>query len=486
MGRLLRRTLLASAAVGLSVVLAAPLAGAKASDWTTYHHDDQRTADAVMAPGKTFTSFTPAWTWHIPQGISAQTLYGEPLIAGGVVYVASNSNWVYALSASSGKLLWQVRVGPPEHSQGNGVCGDIRPYLGIVSTPVIDLSRQELFVVAAIATDTDHRIPVRTLFGLNLQTGAIELSRDVEPQPGSPNPYLLQRAALAEVDNQIVIGFGGNDGDCGNYHGWLVSTAADSSSTAVHRYKVTSDKVNPGDDGGAIWMGGAAPTIDTSGNLLVATGNSNWYQDCPSGVGAPFDDSDSVLSLSPTMGLLDYFEPSSFGYDNCHDLDLGSGAPQLLEAGLVLQIGKTHVGYLLHADNLGHATAPAGSFTVCSGGQDNGAAAIISQTATQSVLAVPCSSGLEKVTISSSPSVSGSVNWTVSSTGPPILAEGDLFAIEPSTSNSTLVELSPSGTIVRQRQIGPVMNHFATPAAGDGILVAAASGEVFAFKPTGP
>ena len=473
-------------AAGLCVVMAAPLAGAKPADWITYHHDDQRTSDAVMAPGKTFTSLKPAWTWHIPQGVSAQTLYGEPLVAGGVVYVASNSNWVYALSASSGKLLWEQRVGPPEHSEGNGVCGDITPYLGIVSTPVIDLARQEIFVVAAIATDADHRTPTRTLFGLNLKTGAVELSRNVEPQPASPNSYLLQRVALAEVDNQIVIGYGGNDGDCGNYHGWLVSTAADNSSTGVHKYKVSSIAIS-GDTGGAIWMGGGAPTIDSSGNLLVASGNNDWGRDCPSGTGAAYDESDSVLSLSPTMSLLDYFEPSSFGYDNCHDLDLGSGAPQLLQSGLLLQIGKTHTGYLLHASNLGHAAAPAGSFTVCSGGQDNGAAAIISQTSTQSVLAVPCSSGLQKVTVSSSPTISGTVNWTSHSTGPPILAEGKLFAIQPSTSNATLAEIDPSsGTFVLQRFIGPVMNHFATPAAGDGLLVVAASGEVFAFRPTGP
>jgi len=435
-----------------------------------------------MAAGKTFTSLKPAWTWHIPQGISAQTLYGEPLIASGVVYVASNSNRVYAISASSGTLLWQQRVGPPEHSQGNGVCGNIRPYLGIVSTPVIDLARHELFVVAAIATDADHRLPTRTLFGLDLSTGAIVLSRNVEPQPASPNPYLLQRVALAEVNSQIVIGFGGNAGDCGNYHGWLESTAADNTSTTVHKYKVSSLS---GDTGGAIWMGGSAPTIDTAGNVLVASGNSNAFQDCPSGVGAPYDKSDSVLSLSPTMSLLDYFVPSTFGHDNCNDLDLGSGAPQLLQSGLVLQIGKTHTGYLLQGTNLGHASAPAGSFTVCTGGQDNGAAAIISQTATQSVLAVPCSSGLEGVTVISSPSVSGTVSWSAGSTGPPILAEGDLFAIQPSDSNSTLVELDPSnGHVIRQRLVGPVMNHFATPAAGDGVLVVAASGEVFAFKPS--
>ena len=476
-------------AIGLAVVVAAPLAGAKPSDWTTYHHDNQRSSDAVLATGKTFSSLKAAWIWHVPQGLSNQNLYGEPLIANGVVYVASNSNWVYAISASTGRTLWQRQVGgPPEDTAGNGICGDVQtsqqPSIGIVSTPVIDLSRNELYVVAAVAHDASHRLPTRTLVGLDLTSGAVELKRVVEPQPASPNPYLLQRVALAEVDNQIVIGFGGNDGDCGDYHGWLVSTAADNSSTVVHRYEVSSDKRNPGDDGGAIWMGGGAPTIDPSHNLLVASGNNDWGQDCPSGTGAPYDDSDSLLSLSPTMTLLDWFVPSSFGYDNCHDLDLGSGAPQLLESGLVLQIGKTHIGYLLHADDLGHANAPAGSFTVCADGQDNGAAAVISQSATQSVLAVPCSGGLEEVTVTASPTIGGTVGWSDNPTGPPILAEDDLFAIQQSRTNSTLEEIAPNGTVLRQRSIGPATNHFESPAAGDGILVAAGSSTVYAIRPT--
>jgi hypothetical protein len=99
-------------------------------------------------------------------------------------------------------------------------------------------------------------------------------------------------------------------------------------------------------------------------------------------------------------------------------------------------------------------------------------------------LAVPCSGGLEEVTVTASPTIGGTVGWSDNPTGPPILAEDDLFAIQQSRTNSTLEEIAPNGTVLRQRSIGPATNHFESPAAGDGILVAAGSSTVYAIRPT--
>ena len=65
-----------------------------------------------------------------------------------------------------------------------------------------------------------------------------------------------------------------------------------------------------------------------------------------------YDDSDSVLELSPSLTLLQYFAPSSWATDNAHDLDM-STAPALLADGQVVGAGKARIVYLLNGSSLG-------------------------------------------------------------------------------------------------------------------------------------
>ncbi len=135
---------------------------AATSEWPTYHHDALRTAHASV-PGS-FTSLASTWQWNVPQDVAAQDLYAAPLIADGLVIVTSESNWVYAITASTGQLAWSTNLGHPELPAA-GVCGNVQttgqPSIGITSTPVIDQSRGELYVVAAIGTGAGYHNPVR-------------------------------------------------------------------------------------------------------------------------------------------------------------------------------------------------------------------------------------------------------------------------------------------------------------------------------------
>ena len=304
------------------------------------------------------------------------------------------------------------------------------------------------------------------------------MHRSVEPG-GIPDTYQLQRAALAEDKGNILIGFGGNAGDCGTYHGWLESVSGTSASAPINSFEVDS---GPGQNQGAIWMGGAAPTVDASGDIFIATGNGS---SCASS--SPYDNSDSVLELSAAMKVIGRFAPPSFRNDNCSDQDLGSGAPQLLQSGALLQIGKTHRGYLLRPPLLGGVGARPPTVSVCPNGQANGGDAIIAQSASKATVAVPCSGGLQSVTVATtSSSISGSVNWTSSvATAPPISAAGSLIAIEPGLGGGTLDVINPANGHVRlRRSIGSVTNHFDTPAAGEGLLIVASAGSVYAIAPT--
>ena len=244
--------LMAVGALGAALMPSA-LAGAQSSDWPTYHHDQLRTADAQL-PGQ-ITSLHASWRWSVPQGHAQENLYAEPLIAGGLVIVTSESNWVYAVDAQT----------------GSNVATSQQPTIGITSTPVIDTLRHELFVVAAIGTGAGRHHPVRHLIGLDLSSGVPLLDRVIEPG-GSSNTYQLQRTALAETQGRIIVGYGGNAGDCGRYHGWLQSISASNPKGAIRSFEVDRQ---PGENMGAFWMGGAAPSIDAAGNVWAADGNGS-------------------------------------------------------------------------------------------------------------------------------------------------------------------------------------------------------------------
>ena len=157
---------------------------------------------------------SPAWTSPTLDG----QLYGEPLASGGRIFVATENDTVYALSATNGAVEWSSHLGTPVPS-GSLPCGNISPSVGITGTPVIDEARSELFVVA---DELVNGSPAHELVGLNTATGKTELTQGVDPT-GSTPAALLQRTGLTLDAGRVVFGYGGNYGDCGSYRGWVVS-----------------------------------------------------------------------------------------------------------------------------------------------------------------------------------------------------------------------------------------------------------------------
>jgi hypothetical protein len=93
-------------------------------------------------------------------------------------------------------------------------------------------------------------------------------------------------------------------------------------------------------------------TVDPAGNLLVATADGYWDGQTFWG--------DSVLELSPSLGLLQSYTPGDQSKLAQDDLDLGSTAPTLLTKHIVLQVGKDGVIRLLDLRELNgrrHAAA---------------------------------------------------------------------------------------------------------------------------------
>ncbi len=426
---------------------------AAASDWTTFDHDPLRTG--VDGSGNSFSPAGPAWTSPVFDG----QLYGQPLLFAGRVFAATENDSVYALAADNGSVLWSDHLGTPlDPSTVPGLCGDIRPTVGITSTPVIDTGRGELFVVAAMAVPGGAQ---HHLIGIDAYSGAVVLDEVVDPV-GSNQAFLLQRASLALTQGRVVIGFGGNAGDCEPYNGWVVSAPEDGSAPSA--FEVASPA---GDSQGAVWMGGAAPSVDAQGDVWVATGNSAFHSSSDA-----YDDSDGVLELSPTMQLLDFFAPSLWYQDNGGDADLGSTAPELLPNGLVFQVGKSTTAYVLHQSALGGVGGQVAATTgFCSGDPDGGAADL------NGTLFVPCNNGIHAVTVTSS---APTASWTTSSGahGSPIVAGGLVWSI----GGGNLYALdADTGTAVQQFAIGGSASSFPSPAAADGLVVAPSSDQLHAF-----
>jgi outer membrane protein assembly factor BamB len=449
-----RAALLAAAAALTAVGAAGPAAAATpvARSWPVYHGDQAGSGTGTL-PGRVDTS-APAWTSPTLDG----QLYGAPLVSGGRVFVATENDTVYALSASSGRVIWSKHLASPVPASSLP-CGDISPTVGITGTPVIDPARGEIFVVA------DEQVNGKTahvLAGLSTATGAVRMTQNVDP-PGAYPPALLQRTGLALAHGRVVFGYGGNDGDCSTYRGRVMSAPEGGGAPAMF----TVDSA-AGQSQGAVWMGGAAPAVDSHGNVWVGVGNGS-VQD----PARAYDYSDSALELSPLMHLKQFFAPDTWASDNASDRDF-STAPALLPGGRVVLAGKSKVVYLLNGAHLGGIGGQRAKLGPACGEDIDGGMATVGST-----VYLPCLSGIVAVSAAgSSPGLR--VRWTSRiGGGPPIVAGGLVWSI----SQGTLFGLDPAtGHLQQKVSIGVPANHFPSPSAGDGLLLAGLNNTVVAFR----
>jgi outer membrane protein assembly factor BamB len=455
----LRVSRLGAAVAVIGSLLLAIWAAPAEADWTTYRGDTARSG--IDWSSGASQPFAPAWESQNLGG----PVYGQPLIYKGLVIIATEGNDVYGLNESTGQVVWHRNVGIPVPDT-QLPCGDISPTVGITSTPVIDPATSRVFVVA-VAWDGSNASSIQhRLVGFNVSDGSPVAGLPILVDPPGQDPTTqLQRTALALDGGRIVIGYGGNAGDCGIYHGWLV-TASETGGTLVATFEVEKDSI-----GGAIWGAGNGPAVDSSGNIWTATGN---------GSGAPYEYQESVLKLDSNLNLLDHWAPSNWAALDSGDTDLGSGDPLLLPGGLVFQIGKEGVGYLLRTSGLGGTGgAPAFQAQVCSSTTDASFGGAIYW---DGVIYAACEDGLRALSLdAAAPSFAPLAGWHVTSvvTGPPIFAGGLVWAnqaggggfygLDPKTGQPTVTQ-STSG-----------LQRFTTPSASDGKLFVATAQTVQAY-----
>jgi outer membrane protein assembly factor BamB len=418
---------------------------------STYHCDYTRDGYDPNEPKLN----NPSVAWASPTLDGA--VYAQPLVAFGNVYVATENDSIYALNATNGSIEWRTNVGSPVTS---GLpCGDIVP-LGITGTPVIDLSSHVIYLVAEV-TGGYH-----LLFGVNVNTGLIVLNRTVDPPNFSDIIAQQQRPALALYDGIVYVEFGGLDGDCSTYHGWVVGAPLNDSSR-LYTFEVAQPQ---GDNEGGIWEVGGV-SIAPNGDLYIATGNS-----ANSNISL-IDYGDSVVELSPTLQVVSYFAPGDSISLNVGDTDLGSTGPILInDSSFVFQIGKEGVGYLLNPTNLRGYNASLFSNQVCDG-------AYSADAYYNSTIYVPCTNGLFALGLNGTkqnPTFFGEWNTDSFTSSAPIVAGGAVWSID--TDNATLFALNPSsGKTLYSFNLENVV-HFQTVASADGKIFAANQTQIVAIS----
>jgi outer membrane protein assembly factor BamB len=484
-------------------VLAVRTAGGRATtptSLTTYHYDNARDGVGPASPG--LSHLVQAWSNENIQG----AVYAEPLIYGGVVLVATENDYLYALSVKTGAIAWHVKVGAPAQSSsvqagpGLASCGDVYP-LGITGTPVIDTAKDVLYLAAEEQRPgtTSWKGIGHFLVAISLSHHRILWQKSIDPPgygDGSGTSYVIaaeqQRSGLTLANGRVYVEFGGLAGDCSAYHGFVVSRA-DTGAGGLSVYKTPS----PRED--AIWATSGA-VVDGKGQLFVATGNG------ANGPGQRFDFGDAVIKLSPGLRAMSYFAPSSWAYLNNADLDIGSDGPTLLPGGkYIFQSGKAGYasgdggsleswGYLLSVSSLGGIGHPLFQGQVCPDAGfvygANAAATVKISGVSHTVVYVPCPSGTVALEVVYGKRLSFHRIWEASNNapnGPPIVAGGLVWAVSTGADGDTgpsnvLSGMSlVTGKVVVTRQIGPVEN-FSTPAVADGLLVIGTASGVEAYK----
>lgn len=426
-----------------SVPPSASLASAaQEADWTTYHANTARTG---YLPVANFTSVTPGWTSPTLDGL----VFAEPLVFGSQVFVATENNSVYALDAQTGSIVWHTNLGPGSPTGNHELpCGNIFPVTGITGTPAIDASTGTLYVVS----DSNYH---HSLSALRVSDGSVVFHEPAVP-PGFNESTQQQRTAVTLANGMVYIGYGGLAGDCAQYWGWEVGLPANGTDSMVY-YKVPTSRE------GAIWAPSGA-TVDPSGNVYVSTGNGAST--------TAFDHGNSVVKLSPTLQEEGFFAPTNWAQLSATDADLGSLSPIFVGPDTLFQIGKSGVGYLLNASNLGGVGGQSFEANVCN--ESFGGTAFVNST-----IFVPCINGLVELEVTNATHFSTRLLISGFNAGPPIVTGGVVWSVDDNS--GTLYGLSTAtGHEAYSFQLGGV-EHFTTPAAGDGQVFVAAANQVESF-----
>jgi hypothetical protein len=369
-----------SSAATLTVTAAPPAS----TDVLTYHNDIARTGQNLTETTLTPSSVNSAnfgrlGFYPVDGLVDAEPLYASNVAVSGngthnLLIVPTEHGSVYAFDTDSGTTIWQVStLKSGESTSDDRGCGNLTPEIGVTSTPVIDRTSgpNGTVYLVAMSKDASGKYHQR-LHALDLALGTELFGGPVDIQatyPGSgdnthngnvvfdPDQY-LERSALLLLNGVIYTGWASHC-DIRPYTGWIMGY----SESTLAQTSVLN--VTPNGNSGAIWMSGAGPAADSSGNIYFLDANGDFDTKLnASGFPADGDYGNAFLKLSTSEGLAvaDYYEMNDEAQENGSDTDLGSGGVLLLPdlsdgAGHTLHLavgaGKDDDLYVVNRDSMG-------------------------------------------------------------------------------------------------------------------------------------
>ncbi len=347
----------------------------------TWHNDTARTGqnleETLLTPSSVNSSnFGLIYTLPLDGKVDAQPLYVPGVSISGVthniLYVVTENDSVYALDADSGAQLWMKTMlgsGETASPQPSG-CDNITPTIGITSTPAIDMSIGPNGTIYLVALSTDGTNYFQRLHALDLTTGIDQTGWPIviaATYPGnSPNgsgtvltfdPSLYTERAALLISNGVVYTTWASHCDNGSYNSWVIGYNESTQAQSV---------INLTPDGGqgGIWMAGAGPAADASGNIYFLIGNGTFDTTLTGNFPSGGDYGNSFMSLSTSSGLAvaDYFTMDNTVSESTMDEDLGSGGALLLPSlndamgnshQLAVGAGKDGTAYVVDRANMG-------------------------------------------------------------------------------------------------------------------------------------
>ena len=328
---------------------------------TTWHMDNLRSGlndkETILKPANVrLGSFGKLFSYLVDGYLYAQPLYVSGLSIGGakhnVVFAATEYDSVYAFDADNygdGTPLWKTSLLAKGETPQPG--GNPKPWIGITSTPAIDLHTQTMYVVSAQQASGASFF---RLHALDIATGAERANSPVIVSAAVPgtnrdsvngtvtlSARCLQRSALLLDRGTIYFGFSA----C--HSGWLLSySSSDLRQTGLLNMSPNQDGYGAYGGAGGVWMGGGGPVADAQGFIYVTTGNG------------PYDGStawgESVLKLDSHLNVVDHFTPYDWAFLECKDLDLSGGGAMLIPGtSQLLAGGKGGKIYEVNTERLG-------------------------------------------------------------------------------------------------------------------------------------
>lgn len=406
------------------------------ADWPTWGYDSARSEvnrqEALLTPS-TVAKLHRLWVASLPDVAD-----GEPILLHDltlpdgsrrdVLYLTTRSGTLVALDAATGKQLWKAATSGPRYT---------------TSSPVADPSRE--YVYSYGLDGTLHKYIATT--GREVTSAPWPVT--ITTMPASEK----ESSSLNLANGYIYVTTAGYPGDAPPYQGHVV--AINLRSGAVRAFNVLCATVThvlaPGEcaeNQAGLWTRAAVTVDPVTGNLFTTTGNGPYD--------GQHDWGSSVLELAPgATQLLDSYTPADYVALSNSDADLGSASPALLPrlSGtstplLAVQASKDGLLRLLNRQNLSGQSGPGHL-----GGD-------LQQIATPGGCAV-----LTQPAVWTSPT-------------------GAVWVLVTDGCGMAGYELTLSNGAPRLVQAWSSTQGATSPVVANGVLYAAASGQVFALDPT--